>query len=121
MSLLIQYNCIDIFTYFYALIKDSGYGILDYNLGNIISRQGENIDTRAIFPLVSCYTEALLLIPPAITFCKTAKRLSHKQCNKNEISDREGLQSGARKQLGFAFKDIAEHLPGAFIIYRVLS
>ena len=31
---------------------------------------------------------------------------------------REGLQSGARKQLGFAFKDIAEHLPGAFIIYR---
>ena len=31
---------------------------------------------------------------------------------------REGLRSGARKQLGFAFKDIAEHLPGAFIIYR---
>lgn len=31
---------------------------------------------------------------------------------------REGLQSGARKQLGFAFKDISEHLPGAFIIYR---
>ena len=30
---------------------------------------------------------------------------------------REGLQSGARKQLGFAFKDISEHLPGAFIIY----
>ena len=31
---------------------------------------------------------------------------------------REGLQSGVRKQLGFAFKDIAEHLPGAFIIYK---
>ena len=31
---------------------------------------------------------------------------------------RKGLQSGARKQLGFAFKDISEHLPGAFIIYR---
>ena len=30
---------------------------------------------------------------------------------------REGLQSGVRKQLGFAFKDISEHLPGAFIIY----
>ena len=30
----------------------------------------------------------------------------------------EGLQSGIRKQLGFAFKDISEHLPGAFIIYR---
>lgn len=32
---------------------------------------------------------------------------------------REGLRSGVRKQLGFAFKDISEHLPGAFIIYRV--
>ena len=31
---------------------------------------------------------------------------------------RKGLQSGVRKQLGFAFKDISEHLPGAFIIYR---
>ena len=31
---------------------------------------------------------------------------------------REGLQSAVRKQLGFAFKDISEHLPGAFIIYR---
>ena len=31
---------------------------------------------------------------------------------------RKGLQSGARKQLGFALKDISEHLPGAFIIYR---
>ena len=31
---------------------------------------------------------------------------------------REGLQSGVRKQLGFALKDITEHLPGAFIIYR---
>ena len=31
---------------------------------------------------------------------------------------REGLQSGVRKQLGFALKDVSEHLPGAFIIYR---
>ena len=31
---------------------------------------------------------------------------------------RNGLQSGVRKQLGFALKDISEHLPGAFIIYR---
>ena len=31
---------------------------------------------------------------------------------------RKGLQSGVRKQLGFALKDISEHLPGAFIIYR---
>ena len=31
---------------------------------------------------------------------------------------REGLRAGVRKQLGFAFKDISEHLPGAFIIYR---
>ena len=34
------------------------------------------------------------------------------------MAHREGLQSGIRKQLGFAFKDISEHLPGAFIIYR---
>ena len=31
---------------------------------------------------------------------------------------KEGLQSRVRKQLGFALKDISEHLPGAFIIYR---
>ena len=31
---------------------------------------------------------------------------------------RKGLQSGVRKQLGFALKDVSEHLPGAFIIYR---
>ena len=30
---------------------------------------------------------------------------------------REGLHSRSRKQLGFALKDISEHLPGAFIIY----
>ena len=30
---------------------------------------------------------------------------------------KNGLQLGARKQLGFALKDISEHLPGAFIIY----
>ena len=30
----------------------------------------------------------------------------------------EGIQAGERKQLGFALKDISEHLPGAFIIYR---
>ena len=31
---------------------------------------------------------------------------------------RKGLPSGVRKQLGFALKDISEHLPGAFIIYK---
>ena len=31
---------------------------------------------------------------------------------------REGLELRDRKQLGFAFKDISEHLPAAFIIYR---
>ena len=31
---------------------------------------------------------------------------------------RGGLQLGVRKQLGFALKDISEHLPGAFIIYK---
>ena len=31
---------------------------------------------------------------------------------------REGLELRDRKQLGFAFRDISEHLPGAFIIYR---
>ena len=31
---------------------------------------------------------------------------------------REGLHSRSRKQLGFALKDISEHLPGTFIIYR---
>ena len=31
---------------------------------------------------------------------------------------RAGLSSGVRKQLGFALKDISEHLPGSFIIYR---
>ena len=31
---------------------------------------------------------------------------------------KEGLQSRVRKQLGFALKDISEHLPGAFIIYK---
>ena len=31
---------------------------------------------------------------------------------------REGLELRVRKQLGFAFKDISENLPGAFIIYR---
>ena len=30
----------------------------------------------------------------------------------------ERLQSGVRKQLGFALKDVSEHLPGAFIIYK---
>ena len=34
------------------------------------------------------------------------------------LAYREGLELGARKQLGFAFKDISEHLPAAFIIYR---
>ena len=31
---------------------------------------------------------------------------------------KEGLELRARKQLGFAFKDISENLPGAFIIYK---
>lgn len=31
---------------------------------------------------------------------------------------KEGLELRAHKQLGFAFKDISEHLPAAFIIYR---
>ena len=31
---------------------------------------------------------------------------------------REGLQLGVRRQLGFALRDISEHLPGAFIIYK---
>ena len=31
---------------------------------------------------------------------------------------REGLHSGVRTQLGCAFKDVSEHLPGAFIIYK---
>ena len=31
---------------------------------------------------------------------------------------REGLELRVRKQLGFAFRDISDHLPGAFIIYR---
>ena len=34
------------------------------------------------------------------------------------MSYRKELQSVVRKQLGFALKDISEHLPGAFIIYR---
>ena len=53
------------------------------------SKHRENIDTRAIFPLVSRYTGALPPNTPAITFCKTTKRLSHKQCNKNEIADEQ--------------------------------
>ena len=56
---------------------------------NLISKHGEIIDTRAIFPLISRYNGALPLIPPAITFCKTAKRLSHKQCNKKESADKQ--------------------------------
>ena len=31
---------------------------------------------------------------------------------------REGIELRTRKQLGFAFRDISEHLPAAFIIYR---
>ena len=31
---------------------------------------------------------------------------------------KEGLQSGVRKQLGFALNDISENLPGAFMIYK---
>lgn len=56
---------------------------------NIISKHRENIDTRAIFPIVSRYTGALPPNTQAITFCKTTKRLSYKQCNKNEIADEQ--------------------------------
>ena len=34
------------------------------------------------------------------------------------MSYNQELQSVVRKQLGFALRDISEHLPGAFIIYR---
>lgn len=34
------------------------------------------------------------------------------------MANKEGLQSGVRKQLGFVLNDISENLPGAFIIYR---
>lgn len=59
------------------------------NILPILAKHRENIDTRAIFPLISRYNGALPLIPPAITFCKTAKRLSHKQCNKKESADKQ--------------------------------
>ena len=51
--------------------------------------------------------------------CADAALYEIKLHGKNRcMAYREGLQSGIRKQLGFAFKDISEHLPGAFIIYR---
>ena len=51
--------------------------------------------------------------------CADASLYAIKLHGKNGcMAYREGLQSGIRKQLGFAFKDISEHLPGAFIIYR---
>ena len=51
--------------------------------------------------------------------CADASLYAIKLHGKNGcMAYREGLQSGIRKQLGFAFKDISEHLPGAFIIYK---
>ena len=62
------------------------------------------------------------------TFASSYSRLMHcadaalyeiKLHGKNGcMAYREGLESGVRKQLGFALKDISEHLPGAFIIYK---
>ena len=51
--------------------------------------------------------------------CADAALYEIKLHGKNGCMDyRKGLQSGFRKQLGFALKDVSEHLPGAFIIYR---
>ena len=51
--------------------------------------------------------------------CADAALYEVKMHGKNGcMAYREGLKPGVRKQLGFALKDISEHLPGAFIIYR---
>lgn len=56
---------------------------------------------------------------PQLIRCADAALYEIKLHGKNGcMAYREGLRSGARKQLGFAFKDISEHLSGAFIIYR---
>ena len=57
--------------------------------------------------------------PSQLMRCADAALYEIKLHGKNGcMAYREGLRSGVRKQLGFAFKDISEHLPGAFIIYR---
>ena len=57
--------------------------------------------------------------PSQLMRCADAALYEIKLHGKNGcIAYRKGLQSGVRKQLGFALKDISEHLPGAFIIYR---
>ena len=56
---------------------------------------------------------------PQLMRCADAALYEIKLHGKNGcMAYREGLQSDVRKQLGFAFKDISEHLPGAFIIYK---
>ena len=56
---------------------------------------------------------------PQLMRCADAALYEIKLHGKNGcMAYREDLQSGVRKQLGFAFKDISEHLPGAFIIYK---
>ena len=57
--------------------------------------------------------------PSQLMRCADAALYEIKLHGKNGcMAYRDGLRSGIRKQLGFAFKDISEHLPGAFIIYR---
>ena len=56
---------------------------------------------------------------PQLMRCADAALYEIKLHGKNGcMAYKEDLQSGVRKQLGFAFKDISEHLPGAFIIYK---
>ena len=57
--------------------------------------------------------------PSQLMRCADAALYEIKLHGKNGcMAYRAGLSSGVRKQLGFALKDISEHLPGAFIIYR---
>ena len=57
--------------------------------------------------------------PSQLMRCADAALYEIKLHGKNGcMAYRKGLQSGVHKQLGFALKDISEHLPGAFIIYR---
>ena len=57
--------------------------------------------------------------PSQLMRCADAALYEIKLHGKNGcMAYRKGLQSGVRKQLGFALKDVSEHLPGAFIIYR---
>ena len=57
--------------------------------------------------------------PSQLMRCADAALYEIKLHGKNGcMAYRKGLQSGVRKQLGFALKDISEHLPGAFILYR---